>query len=87
MASGPPPGIDLSADRQWYIIGPVIALMALATTAVIVRICIRITAKLPLKIDDYLIIAALVCSTPKCRERRLTTAGRVIRSRGFKYYQ
>jgi hypothetical protein len=61
MSSGPPPGIDLYADNRGAVIGPVIALMALAAVSVALRIMSRLCAMLTQQWDDYFIFAALVC--------------------------
>lgn len=61
MASGPPPGIDLSADIKESIVSPVIALMILSGVCVALRIVSKMQSKVYLQLDDYFILAALVC--------------------------
>lgn len=60
MNSGPPPGIDLDADIRASVIGPVIALMIIATASLALRIAAKFTSKSKLQLDDYFIILALV---------------------------
>jgi len=62
MAAPPPPGLDLDVDIRSIIIGPVVTLMVLATISVALRITSRLTSKLQLQWDDYLILLALVSS-------------------------
>lgn len=62
MAAPPPPGLDLDVDIRSIIIRPVVTLMVLATISVALRIASRLTSKLQLQWDDYLILLALVSS-------------------------
>jgi TRAP-type C4-dicarboxylate transport system permease small subunit len=60
MASGPPPGLDLTADASGTVIGPVIALLVVSTIAVVLRITSRYIAGQQLLWDDYLAVLALI---------------------------
>lgn len=61
MASGPPPGIDLSVDIKESIISPVIALMVLSGVCVALRIVSKVQSKVNLQLEDYFILASVVC--------------------------
>ncbi|GJN84542.1 hypothetical protein PLIIFM63780_008099 [Purpureocillium lilacinum] len=56
----PPPGIDLTQDRRPDIIATSAVTLALAMLAVALRIVSRRIKRVPLWIDDWLIIASLV---------------------------
>ncbi|OQE07721.1 hypothetical protein PENVUL_c012G04440 [Penicillium vulpinum] len=59
-----PPGVDLAENQTGNLLGAVITVAVLATTAVILRLCAPMKKKeaRKLAIDDYLIIAALLFS-------------------------
>ncbi|KAL3959678.1 hypothetical protein ACCO45_004795 [Purpureocillium lilacinum] len=58
----PPPGIDLTQDRRPDIIATSAVTLALAMLAVALRIVSRRIKRVPLWIDDWLIIASLPCA-------------------------
>jgi hypothetical protein len=60
MASGPPAGMDLSENVGPQIIGADMALLALATIAVILRFISRSVSKANLWWDDWILAVALV---------------------------
>lgn len=60
---GPPPdSIDVADSRVGENNAAVIALLCLATVAVILRFVARISLRNPLMADDWAILIALVCS-------------------------
>lgn len=60
----PPPGLDLAADRRPAIVAVSVLTWALALAAVGLRLLSRHIKRVPLWIDDWLIIAALVRPPP-----------------------
>ncbi|KAJ6114835.1 hypothetical protein N7486_000613 [Penicillium sp. IBT 16267x] len=60
MASGPPAGMDLSENLGPHIIGADMALLALATIAVIVRFISRFLSKANFWWDDWVVALALI---------------------------
>ncbi|KZF23478.1 hypothetical protein L228DRAFT_238042 [Xylona heveae TC161] len=59
MASGPPPGMDITEDFGPHVVAAVIALLVIATISVGLRFGTRFAAKQQLKWDDLLIVLAL----------------------------
>ncbi|KAJ6439443.1 integral membrane protein [Purpureocillium lavendulum] len=58
----PPPGIDLTQDRRPDIVATSAVTLVLAILAVVLRIVSRHIKRVPLWIDDWLIIASLPCA-------------------------
>lgn len=56
----PPPDVDLTEDLGPQIVSATVTVMALATVAVIVRFASRLSMRIPLKWDDWLILVSLV---------------------------
>lgn len=56
----PPPDIDLTEDLGPQVVAATVTVMALATCAVILRFASRLSMKIPLKWDDWLIVGSLV---------------------------
>ena len=63
MATNPniPSEIDLEFDISSTVLSPILSMMVLAGLSVALRMTSTYSAKGSLKIDDYLILAALVC--------------------------
>lgn len=57
----PPPGIDLSQDKRTLVVAISVTTWGLALTMVICRIIGRRMRGLRLWLDDWFVIAALVC--------------------------
>ena len=64
MTSGPPAGMDLSESRGPQVIGADMALLALATIAVILRFISRHISKANFWWDDWVLAVALVMIEP-----------------------
>lgn len=57
----PPPGLDVMETKTGQLISSVVAMAVLAFIAVVLRVWSRLLSKAPFKLDDWLIILALVC--------------------------
>jgi hypothetical protein len=67
----PPPGLDLTEDLSGNVIGSVVALMAIATVAVGLRIASRVSSKAGFGWDDWLIFLSLVLESGFGARRQL----------------
>jgi hypothetical protein len=62
VISGPPP--DKDANQSALILWTASSVIAVAVVSVFLRFTSRLATKVPLLLDDWLILATLVCKTP-----------------------
>lgn len=59
-----PPGFDINADRAPLLIGVNVSMMLLVALAIGLRFYSRLLVKVPLRIDDWVILSSVVSDKP-----------------------